>query len=313
MPLDPLVKTFLDQMAAQPSPKISQLKSPDARAMFTALMQLIGPKDVPIGKVENIVMPGPGGDLSLRNYTPVAAGGDALPTLIFFHGGGFVIGDLDTHDGLCRILANEAGARVIAVDYRLAPEHKYPAAVEDAIAAMNWIEANASKLGVDANRLAVGGESAGGALAAILAQAASEKKKPKLVFQLLMFPVTQIGSETVSLREFAEGYFLERETLNWFFENYLPADADKSNPRISPLNATDFSGLPPAHVMLGGYDPLHDEGAQYAEKLRAAGVPVTVADYPDMVHTFIYFEGMLPQAHEALVAAANTLKAAFSS
>jgi len=313
MPLDPLLKTFLDQMSAQPSPKLWEVPVEGARAMFAAMMQLVGPKEVAIGKIENLVMPGPGGDLRLRNYTPVAAGSDALPTLIFFHGGGFVLGDLDTHDGLCRILANEAGARVIAVDYRLAPEHKFPAAVEDALAALAWVEANASKLGVDANRLAVGGESAGGALAAILAQAASEKKKPKLDFQLLMFPVLQVGGETVSLREFAEGYFLERATLEWFYDCYLPADAGKSDPRISPLLAKDFTGLPPAYMMLGGYDPLHDEGTQYAEKLRAAGVAVTVADYPDMVHTFIYFEGMLPQAHEALVAAAAAMKAAFNS
>jgi len=313
MPLDPLLKTILDQMAANPAPKFADIAASDGRAMFTAMMQLVGPKDVPIGKVENLTMPGPAGDLRLRNFTPVAAGSEPLPTLIFFHGGGFVIGDLDTHDGICRILANEAGARVIAVDYRLAPEHKYPAAVDDAIAAMNWIEANAAKLGVDANRLAVGGESAGGALAAILAQVAKEKGKPKLVFQLLMFPVTQIGGETVSLREFAEGYFLERATLDWFFGHYLPAGADASDPRISPLLAANFAGLPPAYVMLGGFDPLHDEGSQYAEKLRAAGVGVAVADYPDMVHTFIYFEALLPQAHEALVAAAHALKAAFNS
>lgn len=313
MPLDPLLKTFLDQMAAQPAPKLWEVPPDVARAMFIAMMQIIGPKDVPIGKVENLTMPGPGGDLRLRNYTPVAAGGESLPTLIFFHGGGFVIGDLETHDGICRILANEAGARVIAVDYRCAPEHKYPAAVEDALAALNWIENNAAQLGVDANRLAVGGDSAGGALSAIAAQVAKETGKPKLLFQLLMFPVTQIGNETVSLREFAEGYFLERATLDWFYESYLPPDADKSDPRISPLNAKDLSGVPPAYVMLGGHDPLHDEGLQYAEKLRAAGVSVTVADYPDMVHTFIYFEGMLPQAHEALVAAANALKAALSA
>ena len=313
MPLDPIVKAFLDQMAAQPGPKMQEMPAADARAMFAAMMQMVGPKDVPVGKVENIAMPGPGGDLQLRNYTPVAAGSDALPTLIFFHGGGFVIGDLDTHDGICRILANESGARVIAVNYRCAPEHKYPAALDDAIAALNWIEANASKLGVDANRRAGGGDAAGGALSAILAQIANEKGKPKFAMQLLMFPVTQIGGETVSLREFAEGYFLERATLDWFFDCYLPPDADKSDPRISPLSAEDFAGLPPAYVLLSGYDPLHDEGAQYAEKLRAAGVAVTVADYPDMVHDFIYMDAILPQAREALVAAANALKAAFDS
>lgn len=311
MPLDPLLEAFLGQLAANPAPKAWEIPIEQARAAFDALFQLAGPKDVPIGRIENLTMPGPGGEIALRNYTPVAAGSDALPTLIFFHGGGFVLGDLDSHDGLCRILANESGARVIAVNYRCAPEHKYPAAVEDAIAALNWIEANASKLGVDANSLAVGGESAGGALAAIVAQTAKEKGKPKLSFQLLMFPVTQIGSETVSLREFAEGYLLERAVLEWFYDCYLPPDADKSDPRISPLNAKDLAGLPPAYVMLGGYDPLHDEGMEYAEKLRAAGVAVTVADYPDMVHVFIYFDSILPQAREAMIAAANALKAAF--
>ncbi len=313
MPLDPLLEAFLGQLAANPQPKAWEMPIDQARIAFDALFQLAGPKDVPIGKVENLTMPGPGGEMRLRNYTPVAAGSDALPTLIFFHGGGFVFGDLDSHDGLCRILANEAGARVIAVDYRRAPENKYPAAVDDAIAALNWIEANASKLGVDANCLAVGGESAGGALAAIVAQAAKEKGKPKLMFQLLMFPVTQIGNETVSLREFAQGYLLERATLEWFYDCYLPPDADKTDPRISPLNSKDFAGLPPAYVMLGGFDPLHDEGKDYADKLRAAGVPVTVADYPDMVHVFIYFDAILPQAREAMVAAANALKTAFGS
>jgi acetyl esterase len=158
----------------------------------------------------------------------------------------------------------------------------------------------------------VGGDSAGGALAAILAQIAKEKGTPKLALQLLMFPVTQIGGETVSLREFAEGYFLERATLDWFYANYLPPDADTSDPRISPLNAKDFGGLAPAYVMLGGYDPLHDEGLQYAQKLRAAGVPVTIADYPDMVHVFIYMQAVLPQAPEALKAAARALKSAFT-
>ncbi len=313
MPLDPIIKAFLDQAAAQPTPKMWDVPAEVTRAVFVATLQLVGPKDVPIGKIENLLMPGPGGEIALRAYTPVAAGSDALPTLIFFHGGGFVIGDLDSYDGICRILANESGARVIAVDYRRAPENKYPAALDDAVAALNWIEANASKLGVDANRLAVGGDSAGGALAAALAQIAREKGKPKFVFQLLMFPVTQIGGDTISLREFAEGYFLERAMLDWFFDQYLPADADKTDPRISPLLAKDFAGLPPAYIMLGGYDPLHDEGEQYAEKLRDAGVTVTVADYPDMVHDFIYFESMLPQAHEALVAAANAVKAAFSA
>ena len=277
-----------------------------AREMFVALMQLVGPKDVPVGKTENLTIPGPGGPLALRVYTPVAAGHDPMPALIYFHGGGFVIGNIETHDGLCRMMANEGGFRVISVDYRLAPECKYPAAIDDAFAALTWVQANAANVGVDANRIAVGGDSAGGALAAQVALLAKAKGLP-LACQMLLFPVTQVGEETSSVREFAVGYFLEKETLDWFYTSYLPDDADKSDPRISPLRAKDVSGLAPAFVMLGGYDPLHDEGLQYAEKLRAAGVKVTVADYPSMVHCFVYMQSFLPQAHEALSGAAKTV------
>lgn len=310
MPLDPMMKAFLDQMAAVPGPKMWDVSPADARLMFNAMMQLVGPQDVPIGKVQNLTMPGPGGEIALRSYTPVAAKGENLPTLVYFHGGGYVIGNLDAIDGLCRMLANDSGARVISVDYRLAPESKFPAAIEDSYAALCWIEANAAHLGVDANRLAVGGDSAGGGLAAVVCQMAKEKGAPKLAFQMLLFPVTQIGGETRSLREFAQGYFLERATLDWFFSHYLPADADRTDPRISPLLAKDVSGLPSAYVMLGGFDPLHDEGLAYAEKLRAAGVSATIADYPDLVHDFIYMQAVLPQAPEAMKAAAGALKAA---
>lgn len=312
MPLDPLLKALLDQMGAQPLPPVWEMEPAAAREAFAAMMGIVGPKEVAIGKVENMTMPGPAGDIALRVYSPVAAGSAALPTLVFFHGGGFVIGDLDTHDGLCRILANEAGVRVIAVQYRLAPEHKFPAAVDDAIAAVKWVEANAALLGVDANRLAVGGDSAGGTLAAVAAQAAKEAGRPRLSFQMLLFPVTQIGEETASLREFAEGYFLERDTLTWFYAHYLPGDADRCDPRVSPLKCADVSGLPPAYAMLAGFDPLHDEGLAYAEKLRDAGVAVTVADHPDMVHDFIYMQAVLPQAQRALHAAAAALRDALN-
>ncbi len=308
MPLDPLVKNFLDQMAVLPGPKVFELPPEQARAMFVALMQLIGPKDVPVGKVENLTMPGPGGDIRLRAYTPVAAGGEPLPTLVYFHGGGFVVGDLETHDGLCRQFANEGGYCVIAVDYRLAPEHKFPAALDDAIAAVQWIETHASDLGVDANRIAVGGDSAGGALAAAVAQRASEKGGPKIAFQLLLFPVTQAGRETASRREFALGYFLDRPTLDWFFGHYIPPGTDTADARLSPLSAKDFAGLPPAYVMLGGFDPLHDEGLDYAQKLRDAGVTVDIADYADLVHCFIYMQTVLPQAHDAVVKAAKAVR-----
>jgi len=312
MPLDPVLKAFLDQVASMGGPKTWEMRPSEAREAFAGLMQLAGPKDIPIGKVSNIAIPTANGDIAARNYSAVASGGEPLPTLVFFHGGGWVIGSVDTHDGLCRMIANGSGCRVISVDYRLSPESKFPGPVDEAVAAVEWIETNAAQLGVDANRLAVGGDSAGGALAAVVTQVAKAKGTPKLAFQLLFFPVTQIGDETTSLREYAEGYFLERKTLDWFYANYLPTDADKKDPRVSPLAAADVSGLPPAYVMLAGFDPLHDEGLQYAEKLRTAGVPVTVADYPDMVHDFIYLQAVLPQAAEALNTAAKALKAALS-
>jgi acetyl esterase len=312
MPLDPVLKAFLDQVAAMGGPKTWEMQPSEAREAFAALMQLAGPKDVPIGKVANIAIPAAHGDIAARSYSPVASGGDALPTLVFFHGGGWVIGNIDTHDGLCRMIANGSGCRVISVEYRLSPESKFPGPVEDAVGAVEWIEKNASQLGVDANRLAVGGDSAGGDLAAVVAQVAKAKGGPKLAYQMLLFPVTQIGDETTSLREYAEGYFLERRTLDWFYGHYLPTDADRKDPRISPLAAKDVSGLPPAYIMLAGFDPLHDEGLAYAEKLRGAGVSVAVADYPDMVHDFIYLQAVLPQAAEALNTAAKALKAALT-
>jgi acetyl esterase len=307
MPLDPLVKAFLDQLAAVPGPKTWELSPAEARETFNALMDMAGPKDIPIGKVENVVAKTPTGDVPLRVYSPIAAGSEPLPVLIYFHGGGWVIGNVNSHDGLCRLFANEGCFRVISVEYRLSPESKFPDAVDDAYGAVAWIEQHASELGVDPNMMAVGGDSAGGNLAAVVAQIAKAKAHPKLAFQMLLFPVTQIGADTPSLHDFDTGYFLERPTLDWFYANYLSAEADETDPRASPLLATDFSGLPPAYVMLAGFDPLHDEGMQYVEKLRAAGVKVDVKDYTDMVHCFIYLQAILPQAHEAVAAAAKAV------
>ena len=307
MPLDPTVKAFLDQMKAAGMPKLQDVGAVVAREQMIALMQMVGPRDVPVGKTENLTVPSAAGDIPARVYTPVASGGEAMPALIYFHGGGFVIGSVDVIDGLCRIMANEGGLRVISVDYRLAPEHKFPAALDDAFAVVSWVAQNAAEVGVDANRIAVGGDSAGGALAAEVTQLAKAKGGINLAAQMLLFPVVQVGEETSSMREFAVGYFLERETLDWFYASYLPADADRTDPRISPLRAKDLSGLPPAFVMLGGYDPLHDEGMQYADKLRAAGVTVQVADHADMVHDFIYFQSVLPQARDALADAVKAV------
>jgi acetyl esterase len=201
MPLDPLVKAFLDKAASLPRPKAWEVPPAVTRQSFAGMMQLTSPKDVAVGKIENFTIPGPGGEIRARSYAPVAAAGPQ-PTLIYFHGGGFVAGSLESHDGLCRLFAAEGGFKVIAVDYRLAPEHPYPAAMDDAWAAVQWIEQNAAEIGVDAGRIAVGGDSAGGMLAAIVTQLAREKGGIKIAYQLLLFPNTQMGGETASLNEF---------------------------------------------------------------------------------------------------------------
>jgi acetyl esterase len=235
-----------------------------------------------------------------------------MPALVYFHGGGFVVGDLDTHDGLCRLLAHEGGFRVIAVEYRLAPEHKWPAPLDDAAAALHWIFENASALGVDAGRIAVGGDSAGATLTACLTHAVKEKGGMAIAYQLLLFPATDLAGHFASMDKFGVGYFLDRQTIEWNNKQVIPEDADRTSPKISPLRAKDFAGLPAAYIMLGGYDPLHDEGLAYAEKLRRAGVKVTVADYGDMVHCFIYLQTVLPQAHEAVAAAAKAVREALA-
>lgn len=313
MPLDPLTKAFLDQLDAMPTPKLWEMSPAGARLAFSMMMGLASQKDVPVGKVESRTMPGPGGAIALRLYTPVAAGGEALPAIAYFHGGGFTIGDLDSHDAVCRLLAAQSGARVVAVDYRLAPEHKFPAAVDDAFAAVKWIEANAADLGVDANRIAVAGDSAGATLSAVVCQMAKAQGGPSIASQLLMFPMTQFGGRFASLREFAVGYFLDKQAMEWFYQNYVPKGSDFADPRLSPLLAEDVGALPPAYVMLGGCDPLHDEGLAYAEKLRNAGVPVTIADYPGMIHCFIYLQAIVPQAHAALADAAKALRQTFDT
>ena len=307
MPLDPQVKAFLDQASAMPRPKMWDMPLSMSRQAFSQTMQMMGPHDVPVGKIQNITIPGPAGNIRARVYDPVAAGGESLPAMVFFHGGGFVVGDLDTHDGLCRLIAHEGGFVVVAVDYRLAPENKWPAPLDDAIAATRWIFANASSLGIDAGRIAIGGDSAGGHLAACVTQGVKAHGGLKLAFQLLLFPGTEFTTDTGSMNRYAVGYLMEKQTIEWFYSQVLPEGADRLSPKISPLLARDFSGLPPAYIMLGGYDPLHDEGLAYAEKLKAAGVKVIVADYTDMVHCFIYLQSVLPQAHDAMAKAAEAV------
>lgn len=311
MPLDPIVKGLLDQMAANPMPKLWEVSPAQGRELYRTMAQMLEPQGIAIGKVDNLTIPAPsGGELKLRVYTPVAAGSTALPAVVYFHGGGWVIGDLDTHDTLCRTLATEAGARVISVDYRLAPENKFPTAAEDSYAAAKWVEEHAAKLGIDPNRIAVAGDSAGGNLAAVVCLMAKQKGSPHVVYQLLIYPVTQWKAETISMNTFAEGYFLEKRAMHWFFDQYAPA-ADPNDWRVSPLAAADVAGLPRAYIVTAGFDPLRDEGKAYADKLNRAGVAAVYVDYPTMVHGFFNMSGVLPTAREAIADAAKALRKTF--
>lgn len=307
MPLDPLVQAFLDQLPQRP--KAWEVTPDEARAGFSAFVKTYGAKDVPIGKVETVAMPGP---IALRIYTPVAAGGEALPALVYLHGGAFRHGDFEAYENVCRFLAGESGCRVIAVDYRRAPENPFPAAVDDAMAALAWIETNAATLGIDPNRIALGGDSAGANLAAVVAQAATRAGEPHVLFQMLLFPVTEFGSTRPSMSTYAEGYNLDRDSLEYCYGLYAPKELWQ-DPRVSPLHADHVERLPPAFVLLAECDPLHDEGLAYAEKLMAGGVAVTLVDWPGVIHDFILYEAMLPQAREALREAARALKAAFET
>src|SRR5580704_7404859 len=253
--LHPEVRTLLAMIDAQGAPPLETQDPVEARASRTEPMKMLGGEPEALGRVEDLSIPGPGGDLPVRLYASEYGG--LRPALIYFHGGGFVFGNLDTHDAVCRALAKESDAVVISVDYRLAPEHKFPAAVEDAHAATVWVAANAADLGIDARRIAVGGDSAGGNLAAVVAMRCRDAGGPALALQVLLYPVTDFSTfETASHREFAEGYFLNRAAMDWFSAQYLTSNDEKRDPEVSPLLAGDVSGLPAALVITAEFDPL---------------------------------------------------------
>jgi len=263
---------------------------------------------IPMARVEHVTIPGPGGDLAARLYVPVPDGPEPPPLLVYFHGGGWVIGDLETHDSPCRFLAANAGVQVLAVDYRLAPEHPFPAAAEDAFAAFSWASDNAARFGTEPDRIAVGGDSAGGNLAAVAALAARDEGGPVPAMQMLIYPVTETGRELPSRRTFAEGFILTRRDMAYYEDRYLPSGTDRNDPRASVLQADDLAGLPPAYVATAGFDPLRDEGDAYAERLREAGVPVTLHRHPGLVHTFINLTAICPSARAAMLQACGALR-----
>jgi len=310
MPLDPQTKAYLDQMAALNMPPLSALP-PEVIRQGIALQYADMPAGEPVARVENRTIPGPAGEIPVRIYTPEGEG--PFPILVFFHGGGWVICTLDTHDAPCRSLANGAGCVVVSIDYRLAPEHKFPAAPEDCYAATLWVAEHAAELNGDATRIALGGDSAGGNLAAVVAQMVRDKGGPHLTFQLLIYPATDFTAQTLSKTENATGYFLTTDDMDWFEGHYLQSKEEKLDPMASPLLARDLSNLPPALVITAEYDPLRDEGEQYGQHLQEAGVPAIVRRYDGLIHGFFNTASIIDKAREAVAESAQTLRAAFAN
>ncbi len=310
MPLDPEAQALLLQAAQNPSTPLEQQTPPQSRQEMLKQTQALGPGE-PVAKVADASLPGPAGDIPIRIYQPAASA--PSPAIVYFHGGGFVIGDIETHDGMCRMIANAAGATVISVDYRLAPEHKFPAAAEDAYAATCEVVRRADRLGIDPERIAVGGDSAGGNLAAVVALMARDRNGPKLAMQVLLYPVTDASVDTRSYHEYAQGYMLTRAGMAWFWNHYLADPAEGEQAYASPLRAGDLSRLPPALVITAECDPLCDEGDAYARRLEEAGVPVIATRYPGMIHGFIRRAGLLTQGRKALEQIGQVLHATFET
>jgi acetyl esterase len=310
MELDPQMKAILDTIAAAGGKPFNAMTPAEAREAIKLLVQVFGGQPEQMARVEDRRVPGPAGEIPVRVYTP--AGAAPMGCLVYFHGGGWVIGDIESHDEVCRALAKGAGCVVVSVDYRLAPEHKFPAAPEDCFAATKWVAQNAVALGIDANRIAVGGDSAGGNLAAVVAQMARDRGGPKIAFQLLIYPATDWSKESASQREFTQdGYILSRGDMVWFYDHYMNSPAEKTNPYFSPACAKSLAGLPPAFVITAAIDPLRDEGEAYGEALRKAGVPTTVKRYPGVCHGFVMMGAKLDAGKQAIADGCAELKKAF--
>jgi acetyl esterase len=319
MAVTPEVQSILDAMAALGGPPVEERTPEQIREAYSSLNGLASKPEV--ASVMDRTIPGPGGDIPMRIYTPSVPAGavGARPVLVYFHGGGWVIGDLETHDGTVRALAAGSGVTAVAVDYRLAPEHRFPAAVDDCVAAVRWVADHAAELDVDPARLAVGGDSAGGNLAAVVAQELRDAGPP-IRFQLLVYPVTDTTLSHPSVDENAEGYFLTKAEMVWFRQHYLgdarggDPRARWTDPRVSPLLASDESvrGLPPALVITAEHDPLRDEGEAYAAKLRAAGGDVTATRYDGMIHGFFSLGDFIPEGKAAIDDACEALRTALA-
>lgn len=312
--LHPQVAALLEAAKSSKIPPMHTVSAVEARRIYRETRGKLLPPAPQMALCEDISIPGPAGKIPARHYRPAgSAAGQKLPALVFFHGGGWVIGDLDTHDVLCRELSNGAGCAVFAIDYRIGPEHPFPAAIDDAIAAVRHFSEHAADYNIDATRIAVGGDSAGGNMSAVVALAVRDAGGPKLKYQLLIYPATDQRMCHASHKANGAGYLLTCDLIEYFRGHYLPDAKQYDDWRASPLLAKDLSGLPPAYVLTAGFDPLVDEGKEYADRLGSAGVKVEYRCYEDMVHGFILMGGVLDTARAAVADCALRLKRAFAT
>jgi acetyl esterase/lipase len=303
--LDPEVQLLIRLRGRSASP---ERETPaEARAARALDAQVFRGETFQVGRVEALAIPGPGGAIGARLYVPESASPHA-PLLVYLHGGGWVVCDLDTHDNLCRFLARESGALLLSVDYRLAPEHPFPAAVDDAVAAFQFGAEHAGDLGADPRAVAIGGDSAGGNLAAVVSHLAVSEGGPVPAFTLSIYPVTDLSEKRASYRLFREGFVLTESQMDWYRSHYLPDEAAALDPRASPLLAEDFAGLPPTCIVTAGFDPLRDEGEEYGRRLREAGVPVALKRHPGLVHGFANAVGSTRFGRRAMRDVVDTLR-----
>ena len=310
--LDPQAKTLLDLIASRNMPAVHTQDPVTARAQYRERRFFTQPEASQVDTVRELSADGPHGPIPLRLYRPLPASAGALPVLVYFHGGGWVIGDLDTHDVLCRDLAMKSGCTVVSVDYRLAPEFAFPVPVDDCLAATRWVQQHATDLNVDPTRIAVGGDSAGGKLAAVIAIAARNAKDLPIRFQLLIYPATDPRFNTKSYQVNGQGYLLTSDSMTYFRGHYIADTKHYLDWRASPLLADDLSGLPPALVLVAGYDPLRDEGVAYAQRLSEAGNKATLVSFERQIHGFITMGRVINEANEAVEVCAAALKRALS-
>lgn len=297
--LDGRTQWFLQLLARSGQPPLHQLGVVEARKEFDAFMLLLGGRPAPVGEIVDRTMAGPAGPLRIRIYRPAHSVARLLPTILYFHGGGWVIGSLEGYDLACRYFCARSGCAVVSVDYRLAPEHKFPAAIDDGVAAFRWLATEAAGLGLDPDRIVLAGDSAGGTIVAVAAQELRGEPRPPCL-QWLIYPATDLGGDTPSHKSCGEGFLLTRADMDWFRGQYLNTPAEIDDPRASPLRAGDLAGVAPALIFTAGFDPLRDEGQAYATRLSEAGVKTIHREFDTLIHGFVGMRGALQAAARAM-------------